>query len=95
MSDKEYFCTVCGSSYRFGGGDLQYEVTNILCPSCSDEHIADLTARLAAAPDMLEALGEIEKGVGAFSMDSLTHAENTIENMKSIATEAIRKAKGE
>ncbi len=46
-----------------------------------------------AAPDMLEALEEIEKGVGAFSTDPLTHAGNTIENMKSIATEAIRKAK--
>ena len=56
MSDKEYFCTDCGSSYRFGGGDLQYEVTNILCPSCSDEHIASLITRLAAAEKVVDAV---------------------------------------
>ena len=45
--------------------------------------------------DLLAALKEIEKGEGAFSLDPLTFAGNTIENMKEIATAAIAKAKGE
>ena len=64
MSDKEYFCTDCGSSYRFGGGDLQYEVTNILCPSCSDEHIASLITRLAAAEAVVKEAFEFAAGFG-------------------------------
>lgn len=45
--------------------------------------------------DLLEALREIAMGKGAFDRDVLVHAENTIENMKSIAREAISKAQGE
>ena len=41
---------------------------------------------------LLEALQEIAKGEGAFSLDPQKHANNTIANMKRIATEAIRKA---
>jgi hypothetical protein len=36
------------------------------------------------------ALREIAKGEGAFSRDQLTHAENCIDNMKSIAQEALQ-----
>jgi hypothetical protein len=36
-----------------------------------------------------KALEEIAKGEGAFSRDHLTHAQNTIENMKRIAVEAL------
>lgn len=43
---------------------------------------------------LLEALKEISKGQGAFSMDHLTHAVNTIEDMKGIAKVAIAKAEG-
>jgi len=50
---------------------------------------------IAAAPDLLAALKEIEKGEGAFSLDPLTFASNAIENMKGIATAAIAKAEGE
>jgi len=39
-------------------------------------------------------LEEIEKGEGRFSRDPLTHADNCIEDMKSIARAAIAKAKG-
>ena len=42
---------------------------------------------------VVEALGQIAKGEGAFSMDPLTHAENTIANMIEIANEALAKAK--
>ena len=38
---SEYFCSVCGSSYRLDIGPIyKYEPTNILCPSCMDEYIA-------------------------------------------------------
>lgn len=43
---------------------------------------------------MVKALEEIAKGEGPFSREPLTHAENTIENMKSIAWAAIRQARG-
>lgn len=42
--------------------------------------------------DLLEALQEIAKGEGVFSLDPQKHAYNTIANMKRIATEAIREA---
>lgn len=48
----------------------------------------------AGKADLLEALKEISKGEGAFSLDHLTHACNTIESMKSIAIAAIAKAEG-
>ena len=41
----------------------------------------------------IEALIEIEKGEGRYSMDQLIHANNTIENMKSIARAALAKLK--
>jgi hypothetical protein len=46
----------------------------------------------AVADDLLEALVEIAKGEGAFSADQLTHAMNTVDNMKRIACDAIEKA---
>jgi len=49
---------------------------------------ADKNAEIAR---LLAALSEIEKGEGAFSRDPLTHASNTIENMKRIAREAREK----
>ena len=45
-----------------------------------------------AAPALIEALREIAKGKGAYSRDPLTHAKNTIDNMKEIASDAIAKA---
>ena len=44
---------------------------------------------------LLEALKEIAKGEGAFSLDQLKFAYNTIENMKEIAQTAIESAEGE
>ena len=49
---------------------------------------------IAAAPKLLEALQEITEGKGRFSLDHLTHAENTIEDMKEIARAAIAAAEG-
>ena len=46
----------------------------------------------AVNADLLAALREIAKGEGAFSLDPLTFANNTIENMKEIANTAIAKA---
>ena len=51
--------------------------------------IARLQAQVATAKKALE---EISKGEGAFSRDPLTHASNTIESMKRIAQEALKKA---
>ena len=57
---------------------------------------AKANARLiAAAPDLLAALREIERGEGEFSRDQLTHATNCIESMRSIARAAIALATGE
>ena len=42
---------------------------------------------------LMEALKEISKGEGAYNEDKLEHANNTIENMKSIATEALKNHK--
>ena len=39
--------------------------------------------------DLIEALHEISKGEGAYNEDRLEHANNTIENMKSIANETL------
>lgn len=38
---------------------------------------------------LTKALQEIVKGEGRFSMNPMIHAENTIENMKAIANEAL------
>lgn len=46
------------------------------------------------AEGLLKALEEIEKGEGAYNRDQLTHATNTIDNMKRIAHDAIEKVKG-
>ena len=42
---------------------------------------------------LIEALHEISKGEGAYNEDRLEHANNTIENMKSIAVKAIKSHK--
>ena len=41
---------------------------------------------------LVEALREIVKGEGEFSRNPLTHAENTIDNMKEIARAALKQA---
>ena len=43
---------------------------------------------------MRQALKEIAEGKGAYSLDHLTHAENTIRDMKELATEALAKVEG-
>ena len=50
---------------------------------------------LRATLAMYEALEKISEGKGAFSLDHLTHAENTIESMKNTAIEALALARGE
>lgn len=52
-----------------------------------------LKAKDKLIAELLDALKEIEEGRGRFSCDPLTHAGNCIEDMKQIATEAIRRAK--
>jgi len=47
-----------------------------------------------AAKEMLEALRGIAKGEGRFSLDPLTHASNTVEDMKALAVAAIAAAGG-
>jgi hypothetical protein len=43
--------------------------------------------------ELINALQEIAKGEGAFNRDPLKHAENTIENMKTIARKALQKTR--
>ena len=54
----------------------------------------ELAVLFASAPAMLEALKEISRGAGPFSRDPLTHADNCIDAMKSLARDAIAKATG-
>jgi hypothetical protein len=49
---------------------------------------------IAAAPEMYEALKQIAKGEGRYSQDPLTHASNTIDDMKELAKAALAKAEG-
>jgi len=44
--------------------------------------------------EVAELLREISEGKGAYSRDPLTHASNTIENMKNLALEALSKITG-
>jgi len=50
---------------------------------------------MARAPELYEALKEISEGKGRFSLDPLTHASNTIEDMKNLALAALAKAEVE
>lgn len=47
----------------------------------------------ALIKELKRALDEISKGKGAFSLDPLKHAQNTIENMKFLARHALTHAK--
>ena len=51
----------------------------------------DLEIQTAREGELLSALKEISKGEGVYSTDKLKHAENTIENMKKIAIDALDK----
>ena len=44
--------------------------------------------------EMLETLREISEGKGRYSLDQLTHASNTIEDMKKLASDMIAKIEG-
>jgi len=57
-----------------------------------DDANAEIDHRWFAYGPMLKALKEIQKGEGAFSRDPLIHAGNCIEDMKALATAAIRAA---
>ena len=57
----------------------------------SQEYIRRLEVN---GPKLLEALKEIAKGEGKYNRDPLQHAENTIENMKTIANKAIALIEG-
>ena len=48
---------------------------------------------MAYAPKMYERLKEIAEGKGAYSMDRMTHAENTIRDMKALAEGLIDEIK--
>lgn len=45
-----------------------------------------------AVTPLVEALKQITKGEGRFSEDHLTHCENTVEDMKKLAREAVAAA---
>ena len=60
----------------------------------SNDQCASNVTLMVAAPELLEALREIAKADGVFSLDPLTHAANCIANMQAIANAAIAKATG-
>lgn len=59
----------------------------------ADAILALLSPKEKVADEMFEALEEIQKGEGAYSPDQLEHAQNTINNMKSIASDMVDKLK--
>lgn len=57
------------------------------------ERVLAVIGALEGRDALVKALEEIAKGQGAFSRDPLTHASNTIDDMKGLAREALAKAK--
>ena len=51
--------------------------------------LAYISSLEAKVEKMQKALEEIQEGAGPFSMDQLTHAENTIDAMKGFARQAL------
>ena len=73
---KQCYILIAGNLY-----DEEHEV--------SLEEVNGNATLMALAPKMYEALQKIAEGKGAYSMDRLTHAENTIEDMKTLAQEVL------
>ena len=55
-----------------------------------DELVQKVAALQQRIQELEGALREIQKGMGPYSQDPLEHASNTIEDMKRIATEALK-----
>lgn len=68
---------------------LRRETVSVVASDCSAACSKEVAEERANAKKLAEALREISKGEGEFSRDSLTHAENTIENMKELAQAAL------
>ena len=62
------------------------------CYECNADMWKDEIERYLNA-DLLKALEEIAEGKGVYSLDKFTHATNVIENLTTIAKQAISKAK--
>lgn len=61
-------------------------------PMHSGNLVVDVVERAEAEAEinrLMDALKEISKGMGRFSRDPLTHADNTIEDMKRLANKAL------
>ena len=74
---------------RFNDWVTDIGVTNLI--DLADEYHDKLVEAVRVAR---EALAEISKGNGRFSQDHLTHASNTIEDMKELANEALKLSEG-
>jgi len=80
-------------SWAITGPDHDHEESwDIVADGIPDEATARfIVTACNCHAGLLEALKEIAKGEGAFNRDPLTHAMNTINNLKLIANEAIQK----
>ena len=63
-------------------------VCEITCDTSLEGPAANINL-ICAAPRMLETLKEIAKGEGAYDMNKLKHAANTIRDMKKLASDLI------
>ena len=90
MSEQDK-CSICGKGL--------YAMS--ICPQCSIEGYGtagervrqlerELTEAQAENEKLRGVLAEIAKGEGRFSLDPLTHAANTIEDMKNLAAHALK-----
>lgn len=56
------------------------------------ESVNNYAALQASHAELVEALKEIEIGAGPYDQDHMQHAKNTIQAMKNLAKEALRRA---
>ena len=84
-----------------GGYSTNYKLTreeniaNAELIASAPDLLAENTRLKAINQELLEALKEIEKGEGAFSLDHFKHLENCFLNMQRLAREAIALAESE
>ena len=92
-------CSTNGEAVKLAimyGGEYGQHIADVFGPgSGATRETMHANARLiAASPMLLEALKKIVQGKGAFSVNPLIHASNTIDSMKAIARDAIAEVEG-
>ena len=92
MSEKEKV-EIAGVVFHRGGDrawrDANYQLMTDTARFPASEALTELAALRERVRVLEEALRGVAEGKGRFSMDHLEHAQNTIEDMKAIAIDAL------